>query len=331
MDLDATHGFESEGALNAWIHRGVADEPSPIGADTTLEFLQDGPVCPGCGAHNPSSAAACIVCGKDLHGPLAYRILGTSLPALELTLGAGQRVYAETRSLGWMSDEVQMQTPVANSPWAMLGRAASGMTPLITEFFVENGQGLLALTTRTPGSILPLSVDSDRSYVLQRGAFLAAQTSVTLAPSFQQNLGTIFFGGEGFVLQHVSGSGQVFAQIDGEVAEHQLEPGKSLWVDPGSIAVFELSVDFRLSRVEGVANVLFSQGLFLAELRGSGSVWLQTLPFARLMATIAAHLPKERKQRGRARAGPACPAGASSGSRRSRTRYLSATADPARR
>ena len=293
--MDATHGFESEGALGAWARRKAADGPGRADADGALEFLSDGPTCPGCGAHNPASATACIVCGKDLHGPLTYRVLGTSLPALELTLGPGQRVYAETGSLGWMSDEVQMHTPVASSPWAMLGRAASGMTPLVTEFSAEGGPGLLALTTRTPGSILPLNVDAEHSYVLQRGAFLAAQSSVTLAPYFQQNLGTIFFGGEGFVLQHVSGSGQVFAQVDGEVAEYRLETGRSLRVDPGSIAVFESSVDFHLRRVQGVANVLFSEGLFLAELRGPGTVWLQTLPFARLMSRIAAHLPKERK------------------------------------
>jgi uncharacterized protein (AIM24 family) len=167
------------------------------------------------------------------------------------------------------------------------------MTALVAEFTAPTSPGMVALTTRLPGKVVHLEVRPDRGYVLQNGAFLAAQRSVTLNPYFQQNLGAIFFGGEGYVLQSVRGSGMVFAQIDGELAQYELEAGQVLLVDPGSIGIFESSVSFSLRRVKGISNVLFNEGLFLAELRGPGQVWLQTMPFARLLATLNAHLGAE--------------------------------------
>jgi uncharacterized protein (TIGR00266 family) len=250
----------------------------------------DGHVCPSCGARNPADATACIVCGENLSQPVAYQIVGAGTPAVEITLEPGQTIYAETGCLGWMTDTVQMRTVAAGSPWALLGRAMAGMTALISEFTAEGAQGLVALTPRFPGRIIPLQVTPERDFIVQRGGFLAAQRSVRVSPFFQRDLGVIFFGGEGFVLQRHSGSGTVFVQIDGEVVQYELQPGQRMLVNPGSIGAFEGSVNFRLTTVKGVTNVLFNEGLFLASLEGPGQVWLQTMPFARVISNITAHI-----------------------------------------
>ena len=254
----------------------------------------EGRRCGGCGASSPASAVTCIVCGLSLAGPFTYKVLGTTMPALEVALEPGQSVYAQTGRLGWMTESVQMSTVLAASPWAMLGRVASGMTPLVAQFSAPTESGVVALTCRLPGHILPLEVGGDRSYILQSGAFLAAQDSVTVSAYFNRNLGAAFFGGEGFILQRLYGAGMAFAQIDGELVQRELAPMEALLVDPGSIAVFESSVGFSLRMVKGISNILFNEGLFLAELRGPGIVWLQTMPFSNLVGTIAAHLPAVR-------------------------------------
>jgi uncharacterized protein (TIGR00266 family) len=251
----------------------------------------DGRQCSGCGASSPAASPTCIVCGLSLAGPFVYKIIGTTMPALEIALEPGQSVYAQTGRLGWMTESVQMSTVLAASPWAMLGRVVSGMTPLVAQFAATLEPGVVALTCRLPGHILPLDVALDRSYILQSGAFMAAQDSVTVSPYFNRNLGAAFFGGEGFILQRLHGAGMAFAQIDGELVQRELAPMEVLLVDPGSVAVFESSVGFSLRLVKGISNILFNEGLFLAELRGPGTIWLQTMPFSNLVGSIAAQLP----------------------------------------
>jgi len=221
-----------------------------------------------------------------LSGPLVYQVIGTTMPVVEITLEPGQRIYAETGALGWMTEEIQMKTVIQGTPWAMLGRAVSGMTPLVSQFACEETAGVVAFTSRVPGQIVPIMVDREHEYILQSGTFLAAQESVSVGAFFNQNLGAILFGGEGFILQRLRGQGVVFAKIDGEVVEYDLAPGQVLLVDPGSIAMFESGVSFSIRRVRGIANMLFAEGLFLAELRGPGHIFLQTMPFEKLVSAI---------------------------------------------
>jgi uncharacterized protein (TIGR00266 family) len=235
---------------------------------------------------SPAEAPACIVCGSPLAGPLSYQVVGTTMPIVEVTLDPGQKIYAETGSLGWMTDDVQMNTVIQGSPWAMLGRAVSGMTPLVTQFTSPNTTGIVAFTTRVPGQIMPLNVDREHEYVMQSGSFLVAQESVSVTAFFHMKLGAVLFGGEGFILQKLRGQGTVFVKIDGEVVEYELAPGQVLLADPGTVAVFESTVGFSIRRVRGITNILFSEGLFLAELRGPGHVYLQTMPFEKLVAQI---------------------------------------------
>src|SRR5262249_38399423 len=153
----------------------------------------EGRRCGACGGLSPSGASSCIVCGASPAGPLAYRAVGTPMPALEVVLAPGQRVYAQTGRGGSVSDAVQMNTALSASPWAMFGRLVSGMTPLVSEFSAPERSGLVAFTTRLPGAVRPVEVGAERSYVLQAGSFLAAQDSVAVSAFFNQNLGAGFF------------------------------------------------------------------------------------------------------------------------------------------
>jgi uncharacterized protein (TIGR00266 family) len=268
--------------------RAAAATATTPGAEEA-ERTEEGRRC-ACGAVSPLSAPACIVCGTPLLGPLKYEMIGTLMPALEISLEPGQRVYGQTHCLGWMTETIQMRTLAKGSPWALLGRVASGMTLLVTEFSAPQQPGLVAFTTTLPGRIMKLELAPDRSYVLQPGAFLAAQDSVSLHAFFNRNLGAGLFGGEGFILQRISGYGIAFIQIGGEMVEYELPAGEVLLVDPGSIAAFDSTVRFSIRMVRGIANIVLNQGLFLAELRGPGHVWVETLPLSRLIAAVQARL-----------------------------------------
>lgn len=138
-----------------------------------------------------------------------------------------------------------------------------------------------------------------REVVVQRDAFMVAESTVDLELHFQRKLGAMFFGGEGFILQRLSGQGLAFAEVPGEVVEYDLAQGQQMRVDPGHVAMFDRSVDFDIERVKGVRNMLFGgEGLFLASLKGPGHVWLQTMTLSNLAAKLATYLPKAQGQGG---------------------------------
>jgi uncharacterized protein (AIM24 family) len=147
-------------------------------------------------------------------------------------------------------------------------------------------------TPEAPGKVLDFRLNADQSLICQRDAFMCAEASVKLEMHFRKKLGTGFFGGEGFVLQKVTGPGTVFLEIPGEVREYTLTAGEALQVDPGHIALFEPTVSYDITTVKGVANIFFSgEGLFLAKLTGPGRVWLQSLPLSNLAGKLAKYMP----------------------------------------
>jgi uncharacterized protein (AIM24 family) len=151
---------------------------------------------------------------------------------------------------------------------------------------------MVAFTPEAPGKILPVELAAGQSLICQKDAFMCAQDSVKLEMHFRKKLGAGLFGGEGFILQKVTGPGTVFFEIPGEVRGYALEEGQTFQVDPGHIALFEPTVKYDITTVKGLANVLFSgEGLFLAQLSGPGKVWLQTLPLSNLAHKLARYLP----------------------------------------
>ncbi len=229
-----------------------------------------------------------------------YQIVGTTLQAVIIQVEPGQTLYSETGGMAWMSGNVIMNTNTGGGGGGlggMLGgmvkRAVSGESLFIVDYTVTGGRGLVAFAAEFPGKIVPLNLTPGQSMICQRDSFMCAEKSVQLDVHFRRKLGAGLFGGEGFVLQRITGPGTAFVELDGEVVEYTLEPGQVLKVDTGHVAMFEPTVQFDVEMVRGFRNVLFGgEGLFLATLQGPGRVWLQTMPLFNVAKKIAEYLPK---------------------------------------
>ncbi len=228
-----------------------------------------------------------------------YQIVGTVHQAVILQVEPGQTIYSETGGMAWMSGNVIMNTNAGGGGGlggmlgSMVKRAISGESLFIVDYTVTGGRGLIAFASEFPGKIVPLNLAPGQQMVMQRDSFMCAEKSVTLDIHFRRKLGAGFFGGEGFVLQRLTGPGLAFVELDGEVVEYTLEAGQVLKVDTGHVAMFEPTVQFDVEMMRGFRNILFGgEGLFLATLRGPGRVWLQTMPIVNVAKKIAEYLPR---------------------------------------
>jgi uncharacterized protein (AIM24 family) len=176
----------------------------------------------------------------------------------------------------------------------MLGRALAGESLFLTTYTCDAPEATIVFTPEAPGHIIPVPLQAGYSIIAQKDAFMCAENSVTLEMHFRRRLGTGLFGGEGFILQKLTGPGTAFVEISGEVQQYQLGPGQLMKVDPGHIAMYEPTVDYDIQMVKGVTNMLFGgEGLFLATLRGPGRVWLQTMPISNLAGAISRFIPSK--------------------------------------
>jgi uncharacterized protein (TIGR00266 family) len=234
-----------------------------------------------------------LVAQSTQPGRISYRIDGTTMQAVTVELEPGDVVYSETGGMSWMSGNVEMRTDSGGGLGRMLKRAVSGETLFVTNFYVEKGPGTIAFASEFPGKILPFDLAAGESLIVQKDAFMCAEKSVDLDLYFRKRLGAGLFGGEGFIMQRVTGPGLVFVEVDGEVVEYELERGQVLKVDTGHIAAYEPSVDFDVTVVKGISNLLLGgEGLFLASMRGPGKVWLQTMPMSKLARKVAQFMPQ---------------------------------------
>jgi uncharacterized protein (TIGR00266 family) len=226
-------------------------------------------------------------------GRVSYRIDGTTLQVVTIQLQAGEVIYSESGGMSWMSANVEMKTHTGGGLGKMFKRALSGESLFITDFSVNSGSGMVAFASEFPGKIIPFDLGPGQSLIIQKDAFMCAEKSVDVDLHFRKRLGAGIFGGEGFIMQKVTGPGLVFAEVDGEVVEYNLQPGQMLKVDTGHLAMMEASVDFDVTMVKGISNILLGgEGLFLGTLRGPGKVWLQTMPMSKLAAKVAQFMPQ---------------------------------------
>ena len=197
--------------------------------------------------------------------------------------------------MAWMSQGIDMSTSTRGGLMAGLGRALAGESLFMVTYACKAQAGTVTFTPEAPGRILEMDLASNQSLICQKGTFLCAQQSVGMEMFFNRRLGAGIFGGEGFILQKITGPGKVFLVIPGEVCESMLAPGEKLMIDPGHIAMFEPSVTYDISRVKGLKNIFFSgEGLFLASLKGPGKIWLQSLPLSNLASKLARYMPVKR-------------------------------------
>ncbi|MDD5317789.1 MAG: TIGR00266 family protein [Candidatus ainarchaeum sp.] len=223
---------------------------------------------------------------------MKFRIDGTVMQTVNVELDDGESVYSESGAMGWMSGNIEMKTESKGGVAGGLGRMFSGESLFLTNFTAKGGKGFVAFNSEYPGKIIKLELKEGEEMVCEKDAFMLAQQTVKLSTHLNRKLGAGLLGGEGFVLQKISGPGTAFLNFSGEITEMELKEGQLLKVDTGCVAMFEPTVKFDIVRVAGAKNFIFGgEGLFLATLSGPGKVWLQSMPISGLAGAIRKYIP----------------------------------------
>ena len=200
-------------------------------------------------------------------------------------------MITEKGSMCWMSPNMQMETK-GGGLGKMLSKAFSGESMFQNHYTARGGPGMIAFASSFPGEIKVLDIAPGQEMILQKSAFLASEAGVNLSIHFQKRLGAGFFGGEGFIMQRLSGYGKAFVEIDGDLMEYVLKPGQKIIVDTGNVAGFEPSVQMEIQTVPGAKNMIFGgEGIFNTVLTGPGRVWLQTMPIYNVANAIRPYIP----------------------------------------
>jgi uncharacterized protein (TIGR00266 family) len=225
---------------------------------------------------------------------MEHKIHGTTLQTLELFLDTGETVYSQTHQMAWMTEDMGMDTNTGGGILKGLMRSFSGASMFLTQFTPHFAPGMVAFCPRFPGNIIARQLKPGESLICRKESFLVAEASVHLDIFFRQQLGRGIFGGEGFILQKVTGPGWVFLDLSGEVVQKELRAGEVLQVHVGHVGVQDPSVEFGIRMLKGFKNVIFGgEGLFVATLTGPGRIYLQSMPIINLAEEIFRHLPHE--------------------------------------
>src|SRR6202020_499490 len=229
------------------------------------------------------------------------RITGTTMPGLEFVLEPNESIISEAGELSWMGSSIQMTTHTqfggGGGFFGVLKRVAGGGSIFMTEYRAFGAPGEVAFATKLPGYIVPVEVGAGHEYFIHRHGFLCATSQIQLGVGFQQSLGAGIFGGDGFLLQKVSGQGMFWLELSGELVVRDLQPGETLRVHPGHVGAFQSSVSFQITTVPGIKNMIFGgDGIFLAALTGPGRIWLQTLPISKLAHALSEYMPHETRR-----------------------------------
>lgn len=221
---------------------------------------------------------------------MQYELKGGSFPVVVCQLADGERMITEKGSMVWMSPNMEMETS-GGGLGKMFSKAFSGES-MFQNIYTARGAGMIAFGSSFPGCILPLDIQPGKEYILQKQAFLAAEAGVELSIHFNKKLGAGFFGGEGFIMQRLSGRGAAFAEVDGELVEYTLAPGQSMIIDTGNVLGFESSVSIDIQQVKGLKNKLLGgEGFFNTVLTGPGKIWLQTMPVSGMASALRPYFP----------------------------------------
>lgn len=219
---------------------------------------------------------------------MTYEIKGASLPVVICNLEPNESLISESGAMGWMTDNIVMDTNMKGGLLGGLGRAFSGESVFLNTFTCQQFPGHVAFPSSFPGKIIGRNLAAGESIICQKGAFLAGTPTVQLEISFKKKLGSGFFGGEGFILQKITGPGFVFLEFDGHVEEYTLAPGQKMKVDTGNVAMFEATCGYSVEMVKGLKNMFFGgEGLFITVLTGPGKIYLQSMPIQNLAGQLS--------------------------------------------
>ena len=223
---------------------------------------------------------------------MKYEIKGDTLPVVLCYLEGGEKMINEGGSMSWMSPSMKMETTTNGGVGKAFGRMFAGEKMFQNVYTAEGGNGMIAFASSFPGSIRAFEITPGQDMVFQKSAFLAGEAGVNLSIFFNKRFGAGLFGGEGFIMQRVSGQGIVFAEFDGHVIEYDLQPGQQIIVDTGHLAAMSATCGIDIQSVPGVKNMLFGgEGLFNTVITGPGHVWLQTMPISNVAGILRPYLP----------------------------------------
>lgn len=223
---------------------------------------------------------------------MEYQIKGDTLPVVICHLEAGEKMITEGGAMSWMSPNMLMETTTNGGIGKAFGRMFSGEKFFQNVYTSQGGKGLIAFASSFPGSIKAFQISPGNEMIFQKSAFLAAEAGIELSIHFHKKLGSGLFGGEGFILQKVSGYGTVFAEFDGHLVEYELQPGQQIVVDTGHLAAMTPSCQMDIQAVKGVKNMVFGgEGIFNTLITGPGRVWLQTMPISNVAGVLRPYLP----------------------------------------
>ena len=217
---------------------------------------------------------------------MKYEILGEPLPVVQCHLNAGESMITEKGAMCWMSPNMKMET-VGGGLGKMFGRMFSGESMFQNRYTAQGANGMIAFASSFPGSIRAYNITPGNDIVVQKSGFLASEASVNLSVFFQKKLGAGFFGGEGFIMQRLSGNGTAFVEIDGYAVEYDLGPGESMIIDTGYVACMSATCSMNIVSVPGIKNAVFGgEGLFNTVVTGPGKLVLQTMPINNVAACL---------------------------------------------
>ena len=225
---------------------------------------------------------------------MQYEIKGGNLPVVVCSLESGEQMITESGGMSWMSVNMKMETTSNGGVGAALGRMFSGEALFQNIYTAEGGPGKIAFASKFPGSIMPVQISQGNELIVQKSGFLASEIGVNLSIHFNQKLGAGLFGGEGFILQKLSGTGVAFVEIDGSVEIYKLQAGQQIIVDTGHLAAMSASCQIDVKAVGGIKNTVFGgEGIFNTVITGPGKVYLQIMPMDRFVSSISRHLPQK--------------------------------------
>ena len=226
---------------------------------------------------------------------MKYSIQGDTLPVVVCELDAGEKIITEGGGMAWMSPNMKMET-TGGGIGKMFGRALSGDTLFQNIYTAERTNGMISIASSFPGSIKAFDITPGNEIILQKSAFLASEAGVELSMHFRKKIGSGLFGGEGFILQKLSGNGIAFAEFDGHVIEYELQPGQQIVIDTGHLAAMTATCQMDIQTVPGIKNMfLGGEGLFNTVVTGPGHVWLQTMPISNMAGALIPYLPTTNK------------------------------------
>lgn len=223
---------------------------------------------------------------------MKYEIIGEPLPVVTCQLNMGETMITERGSMSWMSPNMKMETSTNGGIGKALGRMFSGDSIFQNRYTAMGGAGMIAFASSFPGSIRPLEIAPGNNMIVQKSAFLASESGVELSLHFQKKFGAGLFGGEGFIMQKLSGQGVAFIEIDGYAVEYVLQPGQKMIVDTGYLAAMTEGCSMEIQTVPGVKNMIFGgEGIFNTIITGPGKIVLQTMPVNSVAATLRPFFP----------------------------------------